>query len=170
MSPLITPAPLWRRLIASVYDGLLLLALWLVALVIDVVVRDLVGAPRNFAVLQLMLFLIGLGFFGWFWTHGGQTLGMRSWRLQLRRNDGAGLRWPIAALRYALMLLSWSVVLTPFLLRLPHLKDLPQTPWTIAVTAVATVVGVMTMLLDGRRRAPCDRLSGTEVVELPKAA
>lgn len=139
MSEPILPAPLWRRLAASIYDGLLLLALWMVGTLMDVVVRDLIGMPRDMHSLQLLLFLIGLAFFGWFWTHGGQTLGMRAWRLQVRREDGLPLRWPVAAARYACAYLSW----------------------------ICAGLGLLWCLIDARRRSWHDLLSGTEVVVLP---
>jgi uncharacterized RDD family membrane protein YckC len=41
-------------------------------------------------------------FFGWFWTHGGQTLGMRAWKIRLQRTDGKGLGWWQALLRFFL--------------------------------------------------------------------
>lgn len=136
----IIPAPLWRRLLAAIYDGLLLLALWMVAALVDVIVRDALYLPRSNLSFQIFLFLLGLVFFGWFWTHGGQTLGMRAWRLQVRREDGATLRWPIAATRYAGAFLSWG----------------------------CAGLGVLWCLLDGKRRAWHDILAGTEVVVLPK--
>ncbi|MDP2560679.1 RDD family protein [Psychrobium sp. 1_MG-2023] len=30
-------------------------------------------------------------FFIWFWTHGGQTIGMRAWRLKVQRMDGRSI-------------------------------------------------------------------------------
>ncbi|OGI41569.1 MAG: hypothetical protein A2150_00620 [Candidatus Muproteobacteria bacterium RBG_16_64_11] len=41
----------------------------------------------------------GFLFYGWFWTRGGQTLGMRAWRLRLTRADGGPVTWRRAALR-----------------------------------------------------------------------
>jgi uncharacterized RDD family membrane protein YckC len=34
------------------------------------------------------LILMSLTFFCWFWTHGGQTLGMRAWKIRLEKADG----------------------------------------------------------------------------------
>lgn len=161
------PAPIWRRLAAAVYDGLLLVGLWMVALVIDTVVRDLFGLDRNWAALRAYLFLVGLGFFGWSWTHGGQTLGMRSWRLRVQRVDGASLRWLDAALRYALMLLCWGIALTPAFLQLPQLATRPNAATILVATLIATAVGVLWARLDARRRAPQDLLSRTELVLVP---
>jgi uncharacterized RDD family membrane protein YckC len=140
MPDLPVPAPLWRRLIAATYDGLLLLGLWMGAALLDVIVRDLIQLPRDVLSFRIFLFLIGLVFFGWFWTHGGQTLGMRAWRLQVRREDGAPLLWPIAALRYAAAFVSWGCV----------------------------GIGMLWCLLDRKRRAWHDLASGTEVIVLPK--
>lgn len=169
MTPAV-PAPIWRRCAAAVYDGLLLLGLWMVALVLDTVVRDLFGLERNWAALRAYLFVVGLGFFGWSWTHGGQTLGMRAWRLRLRRIDGSNVRWLDAALRYALMLLCWATVLTPAATRLPQLATQPRATMFAVVALAVSILALLGMRLDGRRRGPQDYLSGTELVLEPPVA
>lgn len=158
------PAPIWRRVAAAVYDGLLLVGLWMVALVIDTLVRDLFGLDRSWTALRAYLFLVGLGFFGWSWTHGGQTLGMRAWRLRLRRSDGSAVRWPDAALRYAVMLLCWAIALTPALMQLPQLAARPRAMAITATTLVLLALILLWMRLDARRRGPPDWLSRTEIV------
>ena len=40
-------------------------------------------------------------FFCGFWVHGGQTLGMRAWRLRVVRDDGHPLGWARAMARFA---------------------------------------------------------------------
>jgi uncharacterized RDD family membrane protein YckC len=140
MTGTITPAPLWRRLAAALYDGLLLVALWLVVTMADTAVRILAGLPPSVRALQVCLLLAALLFFGWFWTHGGQTLGMRAWRLQVRRDDGGPLRWPTAIARYGFAWLAW----------------------------LPLGAGIMWSVLDARRRAWHDIWSGTELVVLPK--
>ena len=159
------PAPLWRRLASAFYDGLVLLGLCMAALLIEMIVREQVfGLGRHTLWMQLYLFLVGLGFFGWFWTHGGETLGMRAWRLQVRRLDGAPLRWPIATVRYAVMLATWMAVLAPTLLGLPHFAaSTALMPVALVCVLVTLAAGVM-MLLEPRRRAICDWVAGTEVV------
>lgn len=136
------PAPLWRRLAAALYDGLLLLALWMVLALLEALVRQGLALPYDARALRALLFLSGLAFFGWFWTHGGQTLGMRAWRLQVRCHDGESLGWLTAALRYAAAWLAW----------------------------LPLGLGVAWCVVDAQRRAWHDRLSGTEVVVLPKPA
>lgn len=140
MSERIIPAPLWRRLAAALYDALLYAAIMLVITALDVAVRALTGLPFSPGALRGLWFLGGLAFFGWFWTHGGQTLGMRAWRLQVRRSDGRPLRWPTAIQRYGYAWLAW----------------------------LPLGAGVLWSAVSRQRRGWHDRLSATEVVVLPK--
>lgn len=169
MSNLIVPAPLWRRLLAALYDGMLLLGLSMASLLVEMLVRDnLLGLEKNTTWLQGLLFALGLGFFGWFWVHGGQTLGMRAWRLQVRRLDGAPLRWPISAVRYTVMLASWLVVLMPSLLAIPRYAAMRAIDAAALACTLLAVAAAALMLVEARRRAPCDFAAGTEVVVTPK--
>lgn len=92
------PAGFMRRLAAMMYDWVLLLAVILVAVSLFTVVADLLlGREEGGQVLeipwvkwlyQLYLVVVAAGFYLWFWTHGGQTLGMKVWKLRLVDNDG----------------------------------------------------------------------------------
>ena len=88
-------ATLLRRLGALLYDSLLLSGLLLLATAVFIIPYDLLAArpyPHDAllyrTLLQLYLLAVIAGFFVYFWTHGGQTLGMRAWRLRLVRDDG----------------------------------------------------------------------------------
>lgn len=84
-------ANLFRRIMAMLYDAFLLLGISFAYGVIVLLIRKLVGddtmqAPSN--LLQVMI-VIGLWFcyalfYVWCWRKTGQTLGMKSWRLQLQ--------------------------------------------------------------------------------------
>lgn len=93
---------LLRRCGAILYDTLLLCGLLLVAtaLVLPLTAGEAVksGNPWFSTYLLSVCFL----FFGWFWTHGGQTLGMRAWKIRLQRTDERGLGWWQALLRFFL--------------------------------------------------------------------
>lgn len=168
---MIVPAPLWRRLIASVYDGLLLLGLWFASALIDLLLRDqLLGLPRHWLWMQLLFFGVGLGFFGASWTRGGQTLGMRVWRLQVRRLDGAPLHWPVATVRFTAMLATWMMVLAPSLLLLPRFAGDAKNQSIALGCVLATLAAGAMMLTEARRRGICDWIAGTEVVQLPPRA
>lgn len=130
-----------RRLGAMVYDGLLLIALWLAAMA---PVVALTGEHPSFIarnLTQVYLFLVGFAFFGGFWTHGGQTLGLRTWRLRVEDLAGCPVRWRRALGRYAAALLSW----------------------------LPAGLGFLWILIDSRGRAWHDRLSATRVVYLPSS-
>ncbi len=83
------PASLWRRLGAMFYDGLLVLALWMMTLFLMVIAND--GRPVFGAAVQCSLFLELIIFFGYFWCSAGQTVGMRAWRLHLVSNQGGAI-------------------------------------------------------------------------------
>jgi uncharacterized RDD family membrane protein YckC len=133
------PAPLWRRLAAALYDGLLLAALIVVVTAAWVTLRG-AAAPAAGVPLRALWLLAALGFCGWFWTHGGATPGMRAWKLQLRRSDGAPLRWATACARFGYAVLSWAPL----------------------------GAGVLWCAVDRRRQSWHDRLAGTEMVLLPR--
>lgn len=74
------PAGLLRRVGAMVYDGLLMLAVWMFTLFPLVMVSN---AAVSGPAVRALLFLELYGFFAWFWIRRGQTLGMLAWRLQI---------------------------------------------------------------------------------------
>lgn len=97
-----------RRLAAVFYDGMILVALFFFATIPVVLLHG--GAVEGSPLFTLYLLLVAFAFYGWFWTHGGQTLGMRAWRTRLVRHDGAPVRWRDAAVRFMGALLSWTVL------------------------------------------------------------
>ena len=131
-----SPPGLLRRLAALAYDALLLLSVWFAA---TLAVLPLRGGeafrPHDPAYLAYLM-LVGLGFLGWFWTHGGQTLGMRAWKIKIVAEGGGALSWKQAALRYVCAWASLGLLGLGFL-------------W----------IGV-----DSRRRAWHDLASGTRMV------
>jgi uncharacterized RDD family membrane protein YckC len=100
---------LLRRLAAICYDSLLLLAVQFVAgLPLPLIPDDVRATPwAQHATLAYML-LVSYLFFGWFWTHGGQTLGMRAWRFRLVTDDGSPPGWGTAWRRFAWAMVSWA--------------------------------------------------------------
>jgi uncharacterized RDD family membrane protein YckC len=111
MSIATTPG-LLRRLAAIFYDTLLLGALLLVAVALVTFTLEMglgYKLDPTHPLYRIYLLLVSVAFFVWFWTHGGQTLGMRAWRLRIVRNDGQPLELKDALLRYAAALLSWAV-------------------------------------------------------------
>jgi|WetSurSiteA1Bulk_404760.scaffolds.fasta_scaffold78757_2 uncharacterized RDD family membrane protein YckC len=109
---------LLRRLAAMLYDalalfGVLVVATSLIILPAGIVFDHQVRSESPW--FRLYLLGIIVGYYAWPWIKGGQTLGMRAWRLRVVRADGGGLRLPDALLRLAAAVLSWMVVGLGFL-------------------------------------------------------
>ena len=106
---------LLRRLAAMLYDGLLILALLFIAIFLVVIPAGLLvgwdqfdpAALRSNPLYIGYLLLVPPTFLIWFWTHGGQTLGMRAWRIRLVGMDGTPVTLKQGVIRYLASLLSW---------------------------------------------------------------
>jgi len=93
------PAGLLVRLLALFYDGLLLFSVLLIVTALALMVtRGTLSYHNPF--FRSFLFLTCFAFFAWFWTHGGQTLGMRAWRLRLQNTSGGPITLWQALLRF----------------------------------------------------------------------
>jgi uncharacterized RDD family membrane protein YckC len=90
----------WRRCAAFCYDVLLLTALDVSFTLLVLAVRLGAAVPPGSGWFAACLLAIAAAFFCGFWVHGGQTLGMRAWRIRVVRADGRGLTWPLAAARF----------------------------------------------------------------------
>ena len=130
-----------RRLAAMIYDSLLIAALWFAidALLLLITHGQLASPDRplwQLYLLQACLIFITVLFFAGFWTHGGQTLGMRAWRLRLVTIDNQPINWQQSLKRLA-----------------------------IAIPSIgACGLGFLWMLLDREHLALHDRLSGTKLI------
>ncbi len=77
-----------------IYDGLILIAIWMLIAAVYIFVVHLAtkGVPENALILQFTLFPIEIFgtflFFDYFWRTKGQTLGMLAWKIKLENNQG----------------------------------------------------------------------------------
>lgn len=133
------PAGVARRLAAAIYDLLLLAALWMVSTFAIVIARGGTAVPPGNAAYQLLLAAITALFFIGFWVRGGQTLGMRAWRLRVESRDGA----PLTIARATGRMLAAALTLLPL------------------------GAGLWWQWLDREGLAGYDRLAGTRVIVLP---
>jgi uncharacterized RDD family membrane protein YckC len=142
MDRAVTPG-LFRRLAIIVYDSLLLIALLTLATALVVLPAGLlldVRIPDGHPLFRAYLVAISLLFYCGFWVHGGQTLGMRAWRVRLVSAQGLPVELRRALLRYFAAILSWAPL----------------------------GLGFWWVLADPKRLAWHDRLSGTRMVMLEK--
>jgi uncharacterized RDD family membrane protein YckC len=133
------PAGLLVRMVAMFYDALLLFSALMIATALALMVTQGTLNYHN-PFFRTFLFLVCFSFYAWFWLHGGQTLGMRAWRLRLQRTDGQ----PVTL---------WQALLR-FLAAIPSLAF--------------AGLGLFWMLVDRDRMAVHDRISESVIVRLPK--
>ncbi len=134
------PAGLGRRLMALAYDAVIVFAILFFATLPLVVVAG--HPPESGARLPYQAYLLVWMFLyaGGSWTHGGQTIGMKAWRLQARGARGSALSWGEALVRFGFGL----------------------------VSGLAFGAGYLWVLVEPERRTWHERVSGTWTVVLPR--
>ena len=110
-------AGLLRRLMAIIYDLLLLLAVLFVTTAVAIGLNHGKAIDDHpyylfFVFIQLLISFI---YYGWFWTHGGQTLGMKTWKMKLTTQSGDQLGWKQALLYFLAASMSWAAAGLGFL-------------------------------------------------------
>ncbi len=111
-------AGLFRRLFAIFYDSFLLLAiLFIVTAVANALNHGEAIEPGDslYLLYVLAIFFLSYLYFAWFWIHGGQSLGMKTWRIQLQSSDHCKISWKTTAIRFVSALFSWGVFGVGFL-------------------------------------------------------
>ena len=93
---------LLRRLSSAAYDALLVLAVLFVATFIFLVLFGSAAEPPRRYVFQAYLLGVMGAYFVWFWTHSGQTLAMKTWRIRLVMLDGHSVPVKAAVVRFFL--------------------------------------------------------------------
>jgi uncharacterized RDD family membrane protein YckC len=154
-----------RRLIVMVYETFLLLAVEMLAVALYLLATRNSHAPLAQHGLKVFLFLVTGGYFVWSWTNSGHTLAMKTWRLCLTDGRQGRISVKTAALRY---LLAWGWFL-PALLACGLLGLTGKAEVAIAIAA-GIAAWALTAFLDKDRQFLHDRLAGTRLVQLPKAA
>jgi uncharacterized RDD family membrane protein YckC len=108
-----TPASFTLRVLAALYDALPVLALWffatLLALALTGGALDVHLLPHKLLVQALLLAVTG-AYFVISWRRGGQTIGMRAWRLRVVRSDGKPLDTRQALVRFCVSVVSLAAV------------------------------------------------------------
>ncbi len=112
-----------RRLMAILYDLLLLFALLFIATGIALALNQgnaIEPGQPIYPFYVSSLLVVSFVFFGWFWTHGGQTLGMKTWKMKLQQNNGHPVTWLLAFIRFTTAIISWSAAGLGFFWSLFH--------------------------------------------------
>jgi uncharacterized RDD family membrane protein YckC len=163
-TPSPAPAPTIRRRLATlVYEGVILFGIVFIAgYLFSTLTQQRNGLEHRDWLAAWIGIVVGV-YFAWCWTHGGQTLPMKTWRLRVvRAKDGAPLSWPRAMARYVL---AWLWFLPP--LALHPLFEL-TVPYTLAVAGLWFIAWAAIARVFADRQFPHDRLAGTRIVSVTR--
>jgi uncharacterized RDD family membrane protein YckC len=131
-------ASLLRCFTAMFYDSLLLFSVLFFAAALA---YPLTHGQVSLA-FRIYLLIVWFLYFAWPWLHGGQTLGMKAWRIQLQSINGKPITWYQALLRFLMAIIS----------------------------IIIFGIGFFWMVIDKQKRTWHDWISGTRIVLLPKTA
>ena len=146
------PATLFKRLLAIAYDLILLTALcFSIAAIVSIFTTFLLNDGNaitdthpyyylNQLLILSTIFITGLFFYIGFWSHGGQSLGMKTWMLKVVSGNGHPINKRQAMIRALSAVLSWGCLGLGFL-------------WS---------------LIDAKKRTWHDILSDTYLIQLKK--
>ena len=129
---------LWRRILCMIYEFLLLIAVLFIAGFIFHLVYHDTDSPYFRPVFQLYLLSVAGIYLIWFWTHGGQTLAMQTWKIRVISTKGGGIS-------------IWQAIARYF----------------FAVTSISFFgCGVIWALFDREGQFLYDRLAGTKIIDV----
>ena len=98
---------LLRRFGAMLYDLILLSAVLFFASLIIILPFGITTEHDLYPLFIAYIHLVCFLFFTWFWTHGGQTLGLKTWHVKLVSASGGRVNWKQALMRYIASLICW---------------------------------------------------------------
>lgn len=136
-------ALLHRRIGALLYDILCIFALEMVVAALFLLFNAgeaITSEHALYKLQQTLLAIVPFIYFLFFWLRDAHTTGMRAWRLRIQRLDGQPMTSTQAILRLLFALISW----------------------------LPLGLGYWWVFISPTRLAWHDRLSGTEIIQLPK--
>lgn len=95
-----------RLALVMLYDALVVVALWFLA---GLAALPLTGGGRQVLhdpLLTAWVLLVWFAYLAWCWTHGGQTVGMRAWKVRITGSGGESVSWRSAVVRFGVALVS----------------------------------------------------------------
>ncbi len=153
-----------RRMGAFIYEGLLLFAVVMIGAYGYDSLTQHRHAMEGRTGLQVFLFLLLGVYFTWFWTHGGQTVAMKTWHIKLVDHRGQPAGWARCVLRYVT---SWIWFL-PALVTAYAIRPVPT--WVIlSLLTVGVLAYALLARFHPQRHYVHDLLSGTRLLDVQPA-
>ena len=96
------------KLFAAIfYDLILLVAVLFLATFLALPFNSGEAFGKQQIIYPLYLLAVTVLFYGWSWTHGGQTLGLKTWKIRLRSDNRQPISWQQALIRLVIAFFSW---------------------------------------------------------------
>jgi len=149
------PAGLVLRLVAMIYDAVLVFGIGFVAVLAVLLLPGAPGAEAQRLLLQAMLFVAIGAYFSWCWSRSGQTLALKTWNLHVIDTGG---RHPSLARAIARYILAYTLAL-PGVAYIALAQ--PSAAGALCALALGFVGMLMPALFDRQSRLLHDRCSGT---------
>lgn len=158
-----------RQLLALFYDAWLLAAVFMLASALTLPFTSGEPVKPGNPFMTTYVFFVWYGFYAWFWTHGGQTLGMRSWKIQLQGETDESFGLWHTLLRFLSGIPAWLLIgIGSYLLIVeqpdrshPIVDALSKLP-----TGVALGVGCILLVTGYLKNSWRNKFSSTRVVQL----
>ncbi len=109
------PYLLLRRMLAFLYDCLLLTAVLFIVTGVAVLLNN--TQPLNVFIQLLIVFIVGFVYFSWFWRRDGRTLGLQAWKLHVKSDNDEMLTWKQCLVRYISGIFCFGFTYIPVVLR-----------------------------------------------------
>lgn len=166
MTPELSPASHLRRIGALFYD--LLIVVFVLMIFSGIVIKELfvdtgLLAEGSWISLLFMLLVI-FAYFAWTWTHYGQTIGLRSWKLKLIAQSGAPITLKQASIRFASALPGWIALFYGVLAQFEASRGVLR--WDMSHPEYITLLALIWLVWDSRPNNWRDRLSQSQVIRL----
>ena len=136
-----------RRFACALYEAVLLFGVVMIAGYLYSSLTQQRHALVGTVGLQAFLFIVLGIYFVWFWSHGGQTVAMKTWHVRVVGANGGPLSEARALARYVA---SWLWFLPP--LAFVRMADVRGGPAIAAALAVGVALyALLSLALPGRR-------------------
>ena len=153
------PPSLRRRIACFIYEGVLLFGVLMMAGYLFSGLSQQRHALVGRGLLQVFLFVVVGIYFVWFWSHGGQTVAMKTWHIRLVTRDGYPVPQSRALARYVT---SWCWFMPALLVAwLSGTRSLAVIFWSLIAGVLAYAA---TSRLNRDRQFPHDLICSTRLI------
>lgn len=151
-----------RRLMCFIYEGVVLFGVVMLAGFVYSIAMQQRHALIGTTGLQAFILSVLALYFTWFWSHGGQTVAMKTWRIRVLTTNGK----PLSAARALARFVTGWLWLAPAL-AIIHLAGLRHLGSILGTLAAGILVFAALARVHPRRQFLHDAACGTCLVNCP---